>query len=272
MSVSIALADGVQAVAGADGDAHLRTADEDLNLGPVGAPMRSLLQRLARGYPTYESLTTDALTQGGIDALRSLHALLDALFTHGWPVHRVRSQSRPVLTIVPASGRYALDVRPMRRGPAALSRFAFVRRDGADFVIECATAHARAVIGDDRVMTLLWSLTPDASKRTGLSPDVTRAVLDLLWSAGFLDGDNQSLTQWEFHDSLFTAAAGEAGMRSRYGATHRLRGRVAPPAAQPPQADDGIRSSGLTSLHSWRLIGPSPGRWRTAGLVGRMGR
>jgi SagB-type dehydrogenase family enzyme len=110
-----------------------------------------------------------------------------------------------------------------------MSRFAWLRRDAKNLVIESPLAHAHARVVDPRVAALVTTLADpssleDAGHRSGLSHDETRVVLAALGFIGAVrvhgDSTQSSLEDqvpitWEFHDLLFhtRARAGRSPLR-----------------------------------------------------------
>lgn len=110
-----------------------------------------------------------------------------------------------------------------------MSRFAWLRRDAENFVIESPLAHSHARVVDPRVAALVATLTDpssidDAARRSGLSREEARLVLAALVTIGIVrvqaDASHSSLEDqvpitWEFHDLLFhtRARAGRSPLR-----------------------------------------------------------
>jgi oxazoline/thiazoline dehydrogenase len=126
----------------------------------------------------------------------------------------------------------------------ALSRFAYLRREGNEAVLESPLAHARIRIQDCRAAALVAALaTPAAAgelaDRVGvLTTGAVDAVLTLLLSAGMLDEggaeESHDLQTWEFHDLLFHARSRRGRWDAPYGGTYRFADRLAPPPALKP--------------------------------------
>ena len=131
-----------------------------------------------------------------------------------------------------------------------LSRFAYLRRDGADAVLESPLAHARVVLDDCRAAALVGALAATATageladRVGGLSVEAISGVLTLLLRAGMLreagDGgtcdedEDAALQTWAFHDLLFHARSRKGRSSAPYGGTYRLADRLAPPPALKP--------------------------------------
>jgi SagB-type dehydrogenase family enzyme len=126
-----------------------------------------------------------------------------------------------------------------------LPRFAYLRRQGTEAVLESPLAHARVIFNDCRVAALVGALAApataaDLAERVGALPaEAVAGVLTLLWNAGMLDEagheeDAPALQTWEFHDLLFHARSRRGRFDAPYGGTFRLADRLAPPPALKP--------------------------------------
>src|SRR5262249_51493891 len=161
--------------------------------------------------------------------------------------HRIYDEREPVISAIPATSDYRLHTDDSDTPDARLSRFAFIRRDGNQIVLESPTACARILLHDPQVIALLWTLwRSDGTKQVtaddqGFRADILKSVVNLLWNAGFLAPlDPASRTSqdeappqlyWEFHDLLFHSRSRFGRHRYPYGATYPLEGCVAPPPA-----------------------------------------
>jgi SagB-type dehydrogenase family enzyme len=126
-----------------------------------------------------------------------------------------------------------------------LSRFAFLRRLGTLTVLESPLAHARIILNDCRVASLVAGLAAPATAAElaelvrALPEAAVAGVLTLLLQAGMLDvADNEedapALQTWEFHDLLFHARSRAGRFDAPHGGTFRLADQVAPPPALKP--------------------------------------
>lgn len=122
-----------------------------------------------------------------------------------------------------------------------LSRFAMLRREGEELVVESGAAHARATVHDPRVAALLATLAAPRrpEQLDGLAADERDAVLRLLLQARLLvregDEEGQAVEQWSPVDLLFHARSRLGRRPPGYGGTYPFRERFAdPPALRPP--------------------------------------
>src|SRR5262249_2507910 len=131
-----------------------------------------------------------------------------------------------------------------------LSRFAYLRGEGGEAVLESPLAHARVILNDCRTAALVGTLaapvTPEElAARVGEVPaDAVLPAFTLLLGAGMLGGagdggtcvvdQDPALQTWAFHDLLFHARSRKGRFDAPYGGTSRLAGRLAPPPALKP--------------------------------------
>src|SRR4029078_11923654 len=103
-------------------------------------------------------------------------------------------------------------------GKLALSRFAYVRRDGRRLVLESPDASCRVI--------LETTTAAESFARVALGGDQNDDELmrDLLSRAGFLEPEEETgaLATWEFHDRLFHARTRGGFDRAPTGAPYRL--------------------------------------------------
>ena len=209
------------------------------------------MQRLAEGGQPYDVLIGRSLASAGLAGLRTLHECLGQLFARGWLAHRVCYRGRPIVAAIPVTGDYPLRHKSVEDRVCVLSRFALMRREGRQVVLESPTARAQVILHDSRAMVVLWQLSglekacEAEAPKTGLPVGVVQSVIDLLFRAGLLTTVNASdgvpedettpLAHWEFHDLLFHSRSRFGRHRSPYGATNPLEGRVAPPPVIKPR-------------------------------------
>jgi SagB-type dehydrogenase family enzyme len=122
-----------------------------------------------------------------------------------------------------------------------LSRFAYLRQEHGQLVLESPHAPGRLTVHDPRAMLIVHQLCrPHAlSELSGaearLPGAVVASIVGLLLAAGTLDSDQErALEQWDFHDLLFHARSRRGRHDYPYGGNHRFRGKVQPlPALKP---------------------------------------
>jgi SagB-type dehydrogenase family enzyme len=127
----------------------------------------------------------------------------------------------------------------------ALSRFAYLRRDGWALVVESPRSALAVVLEDPRALSVVQALAQPRSlaevtgASTGLGPGSVVALITLLWWAGLLttaeagrtaEDTDPGLACWEFHDLLFHARSRLGRHGAAYGATYRFGGADPLPA------------------------------------------
>jgi SagB-type dehydrogenase family enzyme len=132
-----------------------------------------------------------------------------------------------------------------------LSRFAYLRRAGAEAVLESPLATGRIVLNDYRAAALVGALMVPATaaelaERAGdLPADAVAGVLALFLRAQMLveaDAEDRvaALQSWEFHDLLFHARTRRGRFDAPYGGTYRLADRLPPPPALKPAMEGDV--------------------------------
>jgi SagB-type dehydrogenase family enzyme len=114
--------------------------------------------------------------------------------------------------------------------PMVLSRFACLRREGRDLLLDSAETPCRATLRGSAV-AVLAGLSGD-----GLSP--ATPIVEALWRMGFLEpadgAEPPERASWEFADRLLHVSSRMGRDGIAIGGTYRFRDRFpAPPAAKP---------------------------------------
>jgi SagB-type dehydrogenase family enzyme len=177
---------------------------------------------LARWFYYLEHLTQRGLLRHSVHAEESCLATLEAVSPY--------FVSRPGQVV--AGRRYVL------------SRFAYLRRERAEAILESPLAHSRIILHDCRVAALVAALATPVTMaalagRVGTLPvEGVAGVLALFLKAGVLDvagtEEDSSLPTWEFHDLLFHARSRRGRFDAPYGGTYRFADQLAPPPAVKP--------------------------------------
>lgn len=140
-----------------------------------------------------------------------------------------------------------------------LSRFAYIRREGQECLLESPLSSAKIVLHNWRLAALVQRLTAPCSQKEleelaqqlpGLSPESLCQFLRLLLAkqmicrvdeAGQPDEEQPSLVQWEFHDLLFHTRSRLGRHEQPCGASFRFLGSIEPlPAVKPALSAPGI--------------------------------
>ena len=138
----------------------------------------------------------------------------------------------------------------------AFPRFAWLRRDGEDMILESAESRGRMILSS-RAIALLGDLseTPE--------DEVTRAFGAALWRFGFLEDasatESPARKTWQFHDKLIHEMSRFNFDDTTPGATYRFKDVMpSPPALKPdmlgtpiqlPEIDVGKIGQNSASLH-----------------------
>lgn len=288
MAVSLWLSwqDSVSLAAGA-GTAVVSGPETRLALKPLAPEIVAALQRLAPPGEDENRLEESILAAGDAESLarwyfhvnqfcerglirRSLYAdgvRLATLVPLGRPLPPPASPRARSILGSPSASRLPPRADHSNAQPHAshtsylLSRFAYIRREAGEFVIESPLAHARVTVHDPQAIAVVGCLgtpaTADAiaERLTGITPGAISGLVGLLSEAGMVDvvspepatspgkavppepGRELALAAWEFHDLLFHARSRRGRTDSRFGSTYRLS-HVPPPPAVKPTADE----------------------------------
>ena len=186
----------------------------------------------------------------GDGALARWHYWLERLTQRGLLRHVAFADETRLATLVAVSPYFVSRPSQVAMGRRyVLSRFAYLRPEGAETVLESPLAHARIILNDCRVAAVVSALAAPATAgeltdRVGvISAEAVASVLALLLKAGILDesgkGEDPGLQTWEFHDMLFHARSRRGRFDAPYGATYRMAERSAPlPALKPVAAGE----------------------------------
>jgi SagB-type dehydrogenase family enzyme len=185
----------------------------------------------------------------GAGALARWYYCLERLTQHGLLCHVAFAAETRLATLVAVSPYFvSRPTQVVARRQYVLSRFAYLRRQGATVVLESPLAHARIILNDCKVAALVGALAAPATaeglaEQVGvLSPEAVGGVLGLLLRAGMLDPlgkEAPALQTWDFHDMLFHARSRRGRFDAPYGGTYRLADRMAPlPALKPAVAGE----------------------------------
>jgi SagB-type dehydrogenase family enzyme len=211
------------------------------------------LERLEQGDATVGELEELASGPLGWGNPLGWRFCLDQLLGKGLVRFAATAGGIVLATLTPLTPQFTL--RPFPDTPEQrfiLSRFAYLRRDGAKLVLESPCSHGRVAVLDPRAVAVLALLTGSQtaeelrSLAAVLPAEGTASLLELLWGAGMAVGPEEedakpSLAQWEFHDLLFHARSRAGRHDAALGGTYRFAGRLdPPPALKAPMSTDAI--------------------------------
>jgi SagB-type dehydrogenase family enzyme len=191
----------------------------------------------------------ELIQSNGDSALAHWYYYLERLTKRGLLCYTARAGGTCLATLVVVSTSFVSRTAQLIAGRRhLLSRFAYMRREGTEAVLESPLAHARIILYDCRAAALVGALAAPATveelaeRVSSLEVDAVAGVLALLQRAGMLEdtgAEDQSsaLQSWEFHDLLFHARTRRGRFDAPYGATYRLADRLpSPPALKPAMA------------------------------------
>jgi len=240
---------GVTAAAAGEGAFVVQGLGRWMSLPQVAPVLRDALRRLDPPGEEEDRLA-ELVRAGRNGALARWYYYLEWLTRRGLLCQAAHVNGTRLATLVPVSASFTArreQAVPGRR--YVLSRFAGLRRQGAQAVLESPLAHARVVLDDARTSALAGTLMAPATAeevadRVGILPHAVCGVFTLLLRAGMLGevdpegtcalDDTPVLQTWEFHDLLFHARSRCGRFDAPYGGTYRLAGRLAPPPALKP--------------------------------------
>jgi oxazoline/thiazoline dehydrogenase len=234
-------------------DGTTASADDEGTLVVQGSGVRvslrrvpvAILEALRRLEPSgLEQDKVCQLIQGNGDGvLAHWYYYLERLTQRGLLCYTAQADGTRLATLTVVSPSFRSGPAQLVAGrPYALSRFAYLRREGTEAVLESPLAHARIILHDCRAAALVGALAAPATaaelaERVGdLGVDAVVGMLSLLLRARMLgeaDAEDQApaLQTWEFHDLLFHARSRAGRFDAAYGATYRLADRLPPPPA-----------------------------------------
>jgi SagB-type dehydrogenase family enzyme len=193
---------------------------------------------LAQGAFTVDELSDHVLTTDGPEQLHRLYFHVNELAARGLLRHSVHADGAPLATLEAVSRYHRFEQLDVA-GDFVLSRFALLRRDGAQLVIESPLGHARVLLHDDRGAAFV-------AKTMRAADDTAAGMLLLLRNARAVvrageEESNPVLAQWNFHDLYFHTRSRFGRHANPFGATFRHAGAIEPlPAIKEPPRGESI--------------------------------
>lgn len=188
-----------------------------------------------------ESVMLDVLGEPGAAAV--LYHNLGRLRHYGLLVAEVWSDERRLATLLPRARNFdpVLRVEPSREWQ--LSRFAYLRRDGNDLLLECPEAPCVLQIQDTELVAWIAEAAGPVTPAPGTAKAEISALLGQL--GFFVDPREEEAPRqrtWEFHDRLFHRKARHFDDFQPHGGTYRFRGRFpSEPAIRPAYGGETAR-------------------------------
>ncbi|MEA2535043.1 MAG: oxazoline/thiazoline dehydrogenase [Actinomycetota bacterium] len=225
----------------ANGHVEITGMRTNLRVGPLSSAASAAVQLLFSSPASESELAAGVVDAEGPSALPGFLLLLHHLDAAGVLGRLVTERARPLASLLPLVDGYRFAPSPAAGGRTyRLSRFALLRRQGADLVLESPLAPALIVVHAPEVALLVHALARPRTREHlgeevgGVVPDTLCRLLELLSGAGLMEHGGEedpatALGQWEFHDLLFHSRSRLGRRRDPYGGTNRFRGVVDPP-------------------------------------------
>jgi len=203
------------------------------------------LSLLSKGAVSEDDLCHYIVERGGQELLPHLFFILGEWKRQGWIDYSVSLDRKVLAKVVPANGHFEFPDGCFETNRSyQLSRFAFLRRDGSEMLLEYAFLDARVVLEDIGgaavIACFVKPCTRDAAvdHLQGIRADEVAAWLELLARLRVInpadEPEPRELATWEFHDALFHQFTRSKSLTQRTGATFRFQGRISPVAALKP--------------------------------------
>jgi SagB-type dehydrogenase family enzyme len=247
--------EGVTAAADGEGTLVVQGPGDQVSLRRVAPVLLDALRRFESPGEDEDRLA-ELVRDVGNGLMARWYYYVEYLSRRGLLCHSAHANGTRLATLVAVSPSFV--ARPAQVVPGrryVLSRFAYLRGDGGETVLESPLAHARVILNDCRTAALVGALTApvtaeELAARLGeVAEDAVLRVFTLLLRAGMLGeadaggtcaiDQGPALQTWAFHDLLFHARSRKGRFDAPYGGTSRLAGRLAPPPAlKPAQAGE----------------------------------
>lgn len=231
-----------------------------LNLSGLEKSLPGLIEHISAESYDEKALAGWAMSEKGMKGLTAFNKCWEVLQENACISSILKKGGKPLARINPLGFGFRFDPKPVGDDDSrVLSRFALLRRRGADLLLECPKGWAEIVCMEPRFSTLLFALcrpcTPAAlAEKSGLSEDELRAFLSMLECAGAVCGisrdgmpeeENQSsLAQWDVHDLYFHSRSRLGRHANGWASTYRFKDRFPPlPQVKEPMSDEVISLS-----------------------------
>lgn len=225
------------------GREYLLARSASQQLGRPTEIQRDVLRRLAEKECSSQSLL--AIASGdGADSVPEVDSLLRSLRAGGWLQITVIGDDGPAYTIRPYR-QPGSEPSNLHSANLVLSRFAVMRRDDADLIIESPRSWCSIVVHDP---SMVGALAAFSRPRAGLPAGLARRLLsDLTWAAMVVEAPGNEdtafeLRQWSPHELWFhLRSRGEGVPEGHFGRTEWAVGKFEPlPASRMSSSEQGI--------------------------------
>jgi SagB-type dehydrogenase family enzyme len=241
----LAFREGVRLVEHPEGVAVRSAAGRSVPVSPASPGLAAALRALASGCASEADIAAAGEARDGA-AAPVIHYYLERLKHLGLLLYTARYNSIRLATLVPGRS----PARPVAPDPGArhvLSRFAYLRREAGQMVLESPLTEAKVVLHDPRAAGFCQALSEPRTmgELAALLPDAARSLLALLLGsqAAEVEGHGRepggrALAFWSFHDLLFHARSRQGRSPGPVGATFPFAGEIEPlPAVKPHMAE-----------------------------------
>jgi SagB-type dehydrogenase family enzyme len=178
------------------------------SFGVPDTAKRAVLRRLAERPHAVAELLAMVRTEDAPG--EDVRAFLDALYAGGWLVRTMRVRGRDLYTVQPLRALSEVPEAPIR--DLVLSRFAVLRREGDQIVVESPLAQAQIHVHDAEVTALIGGLVRPMSHDTApgsLPAEIREQILGDMFRAGLVvlesDETGRETRQWRPHELWFHA-------------------------------------------------------------------
>ena len=208
------------------------------------------MQRLTPPGEDEDLLAESVLSAGGADSLAQWFYCVKKLGQRGLIRRSLCMGDELLATLVPLgeplAERNGHRMANTLSASYVLSRFAYLRRDGRQMIVESPLAHARVVLYDPRATATIAALAAPATveqlvlRVAGLPTETIGRLVDFLADAQMVErsadaaSENElaALEAWEFHDLLFHSRNRRGRSDAPFGGTYRLAHSPPPPAVK----------------------------------------
>ncbi|WP_061300070.1 SagB/ThcOx family dehydrogenase [Herbidospora cretacea] len=192
----------------------------------------ALLGELPGALVDEDELAERLLEAGGTDQEVALFYLAVGRLRPAF-VHTVEYTGEPLLKVVPVARDAVLEVPDLPADHVVrLSRFALVRQDEGELVVESPLARHKVVLSE-KAMPLIAALSRGV--RVGEAPEaLCHLVAARVARADDAEDTDPALRTWEFHNLYFHSRSRLGRHDGPNGATYRFRGELPPEPALKP--------------------------------------
>lgn len=201
---------------------------------------RTALKLLENNKYTKTELGSIAFEKEGYDGLNHFNLNLSRLEKAGYLAYTLVENNIVFCSYEQMTGaaRFCMDDISQR---FRLSKFAFIRREGAYFLLESAFGQARILIYDQHILGLTsllsnFTTTEILSREQHISESILEVFITLLHTGDFLEFEPVVNTPspedlWSFHDLLFHTRTRYGRHNYNLGATYRFINHILPKKA-----------------------------------------